>query len=80
METLDAQGQLMQVRDELLPEPDVRGNMRADSAAENWHQTMTERSHPKKMVVGISGASGSTLDIELLKTTRQQFSAGKHTL
>jgi UbiD family decarboxylase len=35
METLNAQGQLMQVHDELLPEPDVRGYLRAASLMEN---------------------------------------------
>jgi UbiD family decarboxylase len=35
METLDSQGQLMQVRDEVMPEPDVRGYLRAASQMEN---------------------------------------------
>jgi polyprenyl P-hydroxybenzoate/phenylacrylic acid decarboxylase-like protein len=36
---------------------------------------MTESNRPKRMVVGISGASGAVLGIELLKTMRQQFPA-----
>jgi UbiD family decarboxylase len=35
LKTLEAQGQLLQVRDEVMPEPDVRGYLRAASQMEN---------------------------------------------